>query len=108
MENRSAPDQSPPETSKTAEILPFRRPAARDQPAPRPALTGRGKAYLAVGIICLVLTVLWIVQGIASPAAAGNVSGVLKALIDMLPIIGLLGLLGWVLVASGLKSRQGD
>lgn len=96
---------SPP----TGEIIRFPdRRAEIAAAARKPPLTGRGKFYVGVGLLCLVPSILWLVYSLAETIIAGPAGRLLDFGLTAVSTAGLPILLGWVLLALGLRARAYD
>lgn len=76
--------------------------------ARKPPLTGRGRLYVAIGLLCLVPSFLWLAYGLVLEIAAGQPPRLLDFGVSALSMVGLPILLGWVLLALGLRQRVYD
>lgn len=76
--------------------------------ARKPPLTGRGRFYVAVGLLCLVPSLLWLAYGLVMEISAGAPAQLVDFAVSALSMVGLPLLLGWVLLALGLRQRVYD
>lgn len=76
--------------------------------ARKPPLTGRGRFYVAVGLVCLLPSILWLAYGLVLEIGAGEPARLMDFGVSALSIVGLPILLGWVLLALGLRQRAYD
>jgi len=76
--------------------------------ARKPPLTGRGKLYVALGLFCLVPSILWFAYALAQEVMAGPAARLVDFGLSALSMVGLPVLLGWVLLALGIRQRVHD
>lgn len=76
--------------------------------ARKPPLTGRGRFYVAVGLLCLIPSLVWLAYGLAVEISAGERARLIDFGLSALSMVGLPILLGWVLLALGLRQRVYD